>query len=208
MRRRIVLLGATGYVGGLTAANLSEARERPLLLGRNAQSLAALGVRVGHGLDTAVVDLAEPERLLETLRPDDVVVNAAGPFARHGPAVVEAAIQRRATYIDCASEPAFIRDLTEEFGPVADQAGAALLLGFGHRFVAGNLAASLAMEGLEDVATGVDIAYFLTGPQRGALSVGARASRADAAMDLQYACARWRARRRGVRRPRADVPGR
>ena len=52
MSRRIVLYGATGYMGRLVATALAEARVRPVLAGRNVQSLHSLGVTLGRGLDT------------------------------------------------------------------------------------------------------------------------------------------------------------
>ena len=189
MAGRIVLLGATGYIGGLTAAALVEAKERPLLAARSPQNLAAAGAKVGHGLDTAVVDLDQPDSLLEVLRPGDVVVNTAGPFRAHGRSVVESVIQRRGTYIDCAIEPEFLADVFESLGPTAAQAGVALVPAFGHQYVAGNLAACLALDGLMDRATSVEIGYFRIGPWQGTFSAGDRASRADASMAMHWT---WR----------------
>ena len=79
MAARIVLLGASGYTGSLTALALVEARARPLLVARSAQDLAALAVQLGHGLDTSALDLADIDQLLQLLRAGDIVLNAAGP---------------------------------------------------------------------------------------------------------------------------------
>ncbi|MBV9101566.1 MAG: saccharopine dehydrogenase NADP-binding domain-containing protein [Candidatus Dormibacteraeota bacterium] len=175
MARRIVLLGATGYTGRLVAAAMVRAGARPVLAGRNHQSLAAVGVRLGKGLDTVLADIAHPETLLELVRPGDVLVSTVGPFTRYGRAVVEAAIYRRATYFDCTGEAPFIRAMHEELSPIADQAGTALFTAFAYEFVAGEVAAALALDGLAE-ATRVDVGYFVRGGYRGFTSAGTRAS--------------------------------
>src|SRR5438132_6692606 len=143
--RRIVLYGATGYTGRLVAAALVTARARPVLAGRSGQNLAALGVQLGKGLDTVIADAADTDALLALIKPGDVVVNTAGPFTRIGTPVVEAAIQRGATYIDSAGEPSFLRSAYENLGPAAAEAGVAIVPGAAFEYATGNLAASLAM---------------------------------------------------------------
>lgn len=189
MRRRIVLFGATGYTGSLVAEELVLANARPVLAGRNYQNLAALGVKLGKGLDTRVADVRRPDSLLELIEPGDVVVNMVGPFLRYGRPVVEAAIHRRAFYIDACGEPGFIRTVFEEYGPVALQAGVTLLPAFAYEYVAGNLAAALVLTSFEGVPSRVEVGYFLHGPARGAVSPGTRASAAAAAFVRHHA---WR----------------
>lgn len=189
MARRIVLFGASGYTGQLVAAALVRARVRPVLAGRSAQNLAALGVTLGHGLDTAVADVTQPASLLELFRPGDILVSTVGPFARFGRPVVLAAIERGATYLDSSGEPAFIRDVFEELGGRAKEAGVCLVPGFAYEYVAGNLAAALALENAGEHARGVHVGYFRTGSARGGISVGTRSSAAGAALAPHFA---WR----------------
>jgi hypothetical protein len=186
---RIVLIGATGQVGSQVAAALIRARARPLLVGRSGQDLAALGARLGHGLPTATVDLEQPTGLRDLLVRGDVVVNAAAPFSSVGRPVVEAAIARRARYLDCNAEPAFQRAVFDDYDVVARQVGTALMPGIGHAYVAGNLAAFMALEGLGEDATRVDIGYLQTGSPRNWVSRGMRRSRAEVALTPQFA---WR----------------
>ena len=189
MARRIVLFGASGYTGRLIAEALVRARARPVLAGRNYQSLAALGVRLGKGLDTAVADVTRPDSLLELVQPNDVLITTVGPFARFGRPVIEAAIYRRATYIDTCGEPPFIRAAYEELAPIAEQANVSLLPGFAFEFIAGNVAAATALENLAEPATRVDVAYFLVGGIRGNISLGTRASVGGYLLQPQFA---WR----------------
>src|SRR5437660_499003 len=60
MRRRIVLLGATGYTGRLVAEALVQARARPVLAGRSSQNLSALGAELGKGLDPVGASAVAP----------------------------------------------------------------------------------------------------------------------------------------------------
>ncbi len=170
-----MLFGATGYTGRLVAHALVRARARPVLAGRSHQSLAALGVTLGKGLDIAVADVSRPELLLEIIQRDDVLISTVGPFARYGRPVVEAAIHRRATYVDSSGEPAFLRVVFEELGPVAAAGGVTLIPSCAYDFVAGNLAGALALHGLPDAGR-VDVGYFLRGSYRGAVSMGTRKS--------------------------------
>ena len=187
--RRIVLFGATGYTGRLVAEALVRARARPVLAGRSSQNLAALGVELGKGLDTAVADVRRPESLLELVQPGDVLVSTVGPFETLGRPVVEAAIERGATYLDSCGEPAFLRCVFETLAPAAESAGVALVPGCGFEFAVGNLAAWLALESAGNLASGVEVGYFLNGRIRGASSVGARASVGAAVVAPHYA---WR----------------
>jgi short subunit dehydrogenase-like uncharacterized protein len=187
--RRIVLFGASGYTGRLVAEALVRAKVRPVLAGRSHQNLAALGVKLGKGLETVVADVAHPDSLLELIRPDDVFVSTVGPFVRFGRPAVEAAIYKRATYLDSCGEPPFIRSVFEELSPIAEQAGVALLPAFAYEFVAGNVAAASALEGLHDTATRVDVGYFLRGSYRGGISNGTRASAGGVAFVPHFA---WR----------------
>ncbi|TMB91014.1 MAG: saccharopine dehydrogenase [Chloroflexi bacterium] len=180
--RRIVLLGATGYTGRLVADALVRNKARPVLAGRSSQNLAALGVQLGKGLDTAVVDVRHPETLIELLEADDVLVSTVGPFEALGRPVIEAAVQCRATYLDSCSEPAVLRSVYEEVAPEAEAAGVVLVPGCGFEFVVGNLAAWLALESAGNLATGVEVGYFVTGHARSTSSVGARASAGAAAL--------------------------
>ena len=75
MAQRIVVLGATGHTGGLVAARLAAAGERPLLAGRDPRRLSALAARLG-GLEHAVADAGRPETVADLL---DVTERGEGP---------------------------------------------------------------------------------------------------------------------------------
>ena len=64
MAERIVLFGATGYTGRLTAEAMVERGMRPVLAARNRERLEELTADLGGGLET---EHAELLRLIGTL---------------------------------------------------------------------------------------------------------------------------------------------
>jgi short subunit dehydrogenase-like uncharacterized protein len=202
---RIVLFGATGYTGDLTARALVDRGEKPVLAGRNADKLQRLAAELGGGLDVAQADVSRPESVRELVERGDVLVSTVGPFARWGGPAVHAAVAAGAHYIDSTGEPAFIREVFERHGQGAEAAGCALVTAFGYDWVPGNLAGALALREGGDAATRVDVGYFNTGSAgAGDMSGGTRASAAGAIVSPSFA---WRGGRivteRGAKRVRS-----
>lgn len=190
MAGRIVLFGATGYTGRLTAQALVGRGGRPLLAGRSVGGLGELAAELGGGLATAVADAARPESVRALLESGDVLVTTVGPFARWGDPAVEAAIEAGAHYLDSTGEPPFIRRIFEHHGPAAARRGVGMLTAFGYDWVPGNLAAALALREAGDAATRVDTGYFVTGAAGlGSLSGGTRASTFGVVGELSFT---WR----------------
>src|SRR5215208_3295171 len=127
---RIVLFGATGYTGDLTARALVGRGQQPVLAARNPERLAALAAELG-GLETRVADVARPETVRALVEPGDVLLSTVGPFSRWGEPALEAAIAGKAHYVDSTGEGPFIRDVFERFGPRAHAAGIGLLTALG-----------------------------------------------------------------------------
>jgi short subunit dehydrogenase-like uncharacterized protein len=196
MAGRIVLLGATGYTGELTARELAGRGERPVLAARNEARVRALAEELG-GLEWAVADVsgaggtAAVRALLET---GDVLISTVGPFARWGAPAVEAAIGAGAHYLDSTGETPFIRAVFERWGPRAAAAGCALLTAMGYDWVPGNLAGALALRDAGPEAVGISIGYFVTGGAMttGSMSGGTRASAAGILFEPSFA---WRGAR-------------
>jgi short subunit dehydrogenase-like uncharacterized protein len=99
MAGRIVLFGATGYTGELTARELAGIGERPVLAGRDGARLRVLADALG-GLEWAVADVGRPESVRARVGEGDVLVSTVGPFARWGAPAVEAALAAGAHYLD------------------------------------------------------------------------------------------------------------
>jgi short subunit dehydrogenase-like uncharacterized protein len=208
MAGRIVLFGATGYTGKLTAESLVRRGAKPVLAGRDRSKLELLAGELGGDLDTAEADVSRPETVSALLEKGDVMLSTVGPFTRYGAAAVEAAIGAKAHYIDSTGEPPFIRRVFEHYGPLAEAAGVGLVTAFGYDYVPGNLGGALALEQAGEPAVKVATGYFWSGGGAG-MSGGTRASAAGAMLDPGFAYRDGRiVTERGAKRIRSfDVRG-
>ncbi|TCJ95656.1 saccharopine dehydrogenase family protein [Nocardia alba] len=178
---KIVLFGATGYTGRLTAEVLTARGASPVLAGRNGAALATLAAELG-GCRTAVADVTDPASVRALLDRGDVLVTTVGPFLRHGQPALAAAIAAGAHYIDSTGEGPFIRTVFEH-DEQARAAGVGLLTAFGFDYVPGNLAAGLALREAPG-AVRADVGYFMRSP---GTSGGTRASMAGMLFETGFA---------------------
>ena len=148
---RVVLFGATGYTGDLTAREMVRRGMKPVLAARNGARVNALAEELG-GLETQLADVSDPGSVAALVEAGDVLVSTVGPFSRWGRPALDAAISKGAHYLDSTGEGPFIRDVFEAYGPRAASAGVGLLTAMGYDYVPGNLAGALALrEGGTDV---------------------------------------------------------
>ncbi len=194
--RRLVLFGASGYTGRLTAEAMVRRGLRPVLAGRDRTKLRALADRLAADapLDTSLeivtADVRDAASIASLLHSGDVLVTTVGPFLELGEPVVQAAVQAGASYLDSTGEPPFVRTVFQTYGPQALASGAGLLPAFGYDYVPGNLAAGLALDRAGETARRVDVGYFTTGPMNaGSASSGTAASVAGILVENGY---RWR----------------
>ena len=186
MAERIVVFGATGYTGDLTARALADRGARPVLAARNEARVRALAEELG-GLEWAVADVDRPDTVRALVERGDVLVSTVGPFARWGEPAVQAAVAAGAHYLDSTGEGSFIRDVFERYGLGAEAAGCGLLTAFGYDWVPGNLAGALALRDAGEAATSVQIGYFNPGAGAGSASGGTRASSAGMMLSSGFA---------------------
>ena len=74
----------------------------------------------------------------------------------------------------------------ERYGAAAEQAGIGMLTAFGYDWVPGNLAGGLALERAGELATRVDVGYFITG-SGASMSGGTKASLVGAISEPAFA---------------------
>ena len=160
-RRRIILLGATGYTGKRVLQELLARGEQPTLVGRSRTKMLAIADRLEAELPAVEADVTSTGDLTRLFEPTDVVVSTVGPFMQLGIATVTAAAQAGAHYLDSTGEATFVRHV---FGldPIAVARGATLVPAFGYDYVPGNLAGALALTRAGELARRVEIGYFLT----------------------------------------------
>src|SRR4051794_34339758 len=114
MAGRIVVFGATGYTGELTARALVERGAMPVLAGRDADRVARLAAELG-GLESAVADVDRPGSVRALVERGDVLVTTVGPYLRFGEPALEAAVDAGAHYFDSTGEGPFIRRVFDEY---------------------------------------------------------------------------------------------
>ncbi len=171
----IVLFGATGYTGRLAARAMVDRGLAPVLAGRNRDALKALARELG-GLSVRVADVADPVSVRKIVRTGDVLVSTVGPFARYGKPALDAALAGKAHYLDSTGEPAFIRQVFEDYDARVRATGKAFVSAFGYDYVPGNTAAAAALQKAGRKAVRVDIGYFVSDGKGFGMSQGTRAS--------------------------------
>jgi short subunit dehydrogenase-like uncharacterized protein len=101
-KSRILLYGAYGYTGHLTAELAAAKKLDVVLAGRNRDALIALGDQLN--LPTRVVGLNDSSQLSEALKDIACVVHMAGPFAVTSAPMLRTCVATKTNYIDITGE--------------------------------------------------------------------------------------------------------
>ncbi len=111
----IVLLGATGFTGGLVAEHLARRLAGTTtswaVAGRNVDKLEKVRDRLaGLGSEPSVetVDVHDLVGLLRLTEQTRVLATTVGPYTEHGELVVQACIRSGTDYCDITGEPEFV----------------------------------------------------------------------------------------------------
>ncbi|MFC6881727.1 MULTISPECIES: saccharopine dehydrogenase family protein [Actinomadura] len=132
----IVLFGATGFTGALTAEYLAEhapATTRWALAGRNEAKLRAVRDRLA-AIDPACAELpllhadtGDVASIKEVARSTRVVITTVGPYVRYGEPLVAACAESGTDYLDLTGEPTFIDRMYVEHHAEAVRSGARIV---------------------------------------------------------------------------------
>lgn len=153
-RYDLVLLGATGYTGGLALSYLAglspEARGSVAVAGRDPRRLAATCERLAPGLDVPVLtaDATDPGSLARLASKTRVLLHLAGPYTQRGPAVVQACVEHGAHYVDLTGEPLFIRDMIAAHHVRARERGVRIVHSCGYESLPFDMLSLLAADAL------------------------------------------------------------
>ena len=124
----IVIYGATGSVGKLTARYLARSGLRIGVAGRSAQRLGALRQELPEAdWPLIVVDTGEQDALRRLAGRTRVMISTVGPYATHGLAVVAACAAAGTDYVDLAAEVPFVRRSIDAFHEQSVQSGARIV---------------------------------------------------------------------------------
>ncbi|MDC5695914.1 saccharopine dehydrogenase NADP-binding domain-containing protein [Intrasporangium calvum] len=140
----IVLYGATGFVGTLTARYLAGRTDglRVALAGRSRERLERLRAELGTSAEEwEVIEVhAHDSGGLRVLAGrTKVLATTVGPYAVHGKDVVRACAETGTHYADLTGEVLFVRWSVHEVGPVAEASGARIVHACGYDSVPSDL---------------------------------------------------------------------
>ena len=132
----LVLFGATGFTGRLTARYLAAHAPvdgRLALAGRSRDKLAAVRAELADfrpswaGLPLLDADVADPISLQRLAASARVVVTTVGPYLRYGEGLVAACAEAGTDYVDLTGEPEFIDRMYLRHDATARHTGARLV---------------------------------------------------------------------------------
>ncbi|MEU1701579.1 saccharopine dehydrogenase NADP-binding domain-containing protein [Streptomyces pseudogriseolus] len=158
----IVLFGATGFAGTLTAEYLATHAPEGLrwaVAGRSERKLEALRERLPGGEKAGVLraDVSDPATLRALAEQARVVATTVGPYVEYGEELVAACADTGADYVDLTGEPEFVDLMYVRHDARARETGARLVHACGFDSVPHDLGAYFTVRQLpENVPLTVD----------------------------------------------------
>ena len=125
----VVVFGATGFTGALTAEYLAGAAGagRWAIAGRSRDKLEALRERLGADVPIVVSDVRDPASLRAMAESTRVVITTVGPYIHYGEPVVAACAAAGTHYVDLTGEPEFVDLMWLRHHEQAQRTGAKLV---------------------------------------------------------------------------------
>ena len=120
----VVLLGASGFTGALTAEYLAKNAPADLkwaVAGRNQQKLEVFGK------DIIYADVTDPKSLQALAESTKVVATTVGPYVQYGEPLVAACAEAGTDYVDLTGEPEFVDRMYVRYHERAVQTGARMV---------------------------------------------------------------------------------
>ena len=127
----IVVFGATGFTGELTARYLSACKENPdltwAIAGRTQAKLEGLKAKLATAypdanppsiLEADICDYASLKAMTTKTR---VLITTVGPYLNYGEAVVKACVEAGTHYVDLTGEPEFVDAMVHLYDEVAEK---------------------------------------------------------------------------------------
>ncbi len=207
----LLLLGATGFVGQLTAAYLAEHAPPGLrigLAGRSERRLAEVQAGLGTSAQSwplVVADSADPDGARLLARKPAAIATTVGPYRRLGLPLAQACAEAGTHYADLTGEVLFIRDTMATCQDAAVRTGARIVHSCGFDSIPSDLGVLLTHEAASASGAGdlEDTTLVVTG-MRGGMSGGTLASGLGQFDDMRASASN----RRIIRDPYALSPDR
>jgi short subunit dehydrogenase-like uncharacterized protein len=126
----VVLFGATGFTGALTAEYLAGHAGDGLrwaLAGRNRAKLEALSQRLGVDVPLLHADVTDEASLRAVAESARVVITTVGPYVTYGEPLVAACAAAGTDYVDLTGEPEFVDRMYTRHHAEAERTGARIV---------------------------------------------------------------------------------
>jgi short subunit dehydrogenase-like uncharacterized protein len=181
----IVLYGATGFVGKLTAEYLAKAGgdARIALAGRSTDKVLAVRDSLGDKAQAwpiIAADASQPSTLNAMAARTQVVVTTVGPYARYGLPLVGACAAAGTDYADLTGETLFIRESIDLYHKQAADTGARIVHSCGFDSIPSDLTVfALYRRAQEDQAAELTDTNLVVRVMSGGVSGGTVASMID-----------------------------
>jgi short subunit dehydrogenase-like uncharacterized protein len=210
----IVVFGATGFTGALTAEYLAHhapAETRLALAGRNMDKLERVRERLGSAAAEVPLlraDVTDAGSLRDVAEATRVVITTVGPYIRYGEPLVAACAAAGTDYVDLTGEPEFVDRMWLGYHEQAVASGARIVHSCGFDSIPYDLGVQFTVEQLPE-----DVPIWVEGFMRtnAAISGGTYQSTIEVLSRLRSGAKVARERRRREGKPSgrrvADVPG-
>jgi short subunit dehydrogenase-like uncharacterized protein len=178
----IVLYGATGFVGKLTAEYLAKSGggARVALAGRSTDRLRAIRDGLGESARAwplLTADATTPSTLTDMAARTQVVITTVGPYVRYGLPLVAACAAAGTDYADLTGEPPFMRQSIDSHHKQAADTGARIVHACGFDSIPSDLSVyALYRAAQRDGAGELGDTHFVVRSLRGGISGGTIAS--------------------------------
>ncbi|MEU4606363.1 saccharopine dehydrogenase NADP-binding domain-containing protein [Kribbella sp. NPDC023972] len=143
----VVLLGASGFTGALTAEYLAKNAPADLtwaVAGRNKAKLE------GFGKDVLYADVTDPKSLKNLAESTRIVITTVGPYIQYGEQVVAACADAGTDYLDLTGESEFVDRMYVRYHERAVQTGARLIHACGFDSIPYDLGVQFTVEQLPE----------------------------------------------------------
>ncbi|MCF8570086.1 saccharopine dehydrogenase NADP-binding domain-containing protein [Gordonia sp. HY002] len=172
----VVVYGATGFVGELTATYLAQhapSGTKVALAGRSETKLAAVRRRLGDAAAAwplVVADSDSPASLDAMCARTRVVCTTVGPYLRYGENLVVAAASAGTDYVDLTGEVPFVRFAIDKVDETARSSGARIVHACGFDSIPSDLGAYVLHKKISEDGAGemTDTTMVLTSMRGGA----------------------------------------
>lgn len=156
----VVVYGATGFTGKLTAEYLATCRDKEKLkwaiAGRNQQKLEACRnaiLQLNPQADVGIIqaDAKDPASLKQMAEQTQVVITTVGPYLNYGEPLVKACVEAGTHYVDLTGEPEFVDGLIYDYHTQAQAKGVKIVNACGFDSVPHDLGALYTLNALNQL---------------------------------------------------------